>query len=157
MEKNFIIIQKILEEFMQKMGFAVQVEVKKSPNSDSEALICNIISSEDSNLIIGQHGNNLQSIQHISRLLVRKKISEKINFTVDVNSYREQKNQSIIEHAKLMAEQALNEKRAIVLRPMNAYERRLIHIELSKNKQITTESIGEEENRKVVIKPINLI
>ncbi len=158
MEKDAInTIAEILEKFMEKMGFSARIEVKKPENGETETLECNIIVDNDSNLLIGQHGVNLQSLQHIVRLLVRKKIDEKINFIIDVNSYRAQKNQTIIEQAKTAAEQAANEKRAVILRPMSAYERRLVHLELSKDNRVSTESIGEEENRKVMIKPKSFV
>jgi len=59
--------------------------------------------------------------------------------------------------AKNSAQQALNEKRVVVLRPMSSYERRLVHMELSKNIEVITESIGEGEDRRIVIKPANTI
>ena len=81
----------------------------------------------------------------------------KVNFVLDVNSYRQEKNESVTKMAVEMAEQSLREKRAIVLRPMSAYERRIVHVELAKNKQIATESIGEGEDRKVMVKPADNI
>jgi len=150
------IIQKTIKELIDKMGFINEVEIKKEAAEDGENIVCNI-KTEDSNLLIGQYGVNLQSLQHIARLLVRKKAEEKINFILDVNSYREEKNESIEKMAKSSAEQAIREKRAIVLRPMTPYERRLVHLVLAKDSQVKTESIGEGEDRKVVIKPADLI
>jgi spoIIIJ-associated protein len=115
------------------------------------------IKTEFSNYLIGQHGINLQALQHIARILARKKIEDRVNFILDVNSYRQDKNNSIANLAKSMAEQAISEKRAVVLRPMSPYERRLVHLELSQNDQVKTESIGEGEDRRIVIKPINLV
>ena len=81
-----------------------------------------------------------------------KKTEDKVKFIVDINSYRQEKNKSIIEQAILAAQQAVAEKKAVILRPMSSYERRIVHMELSKNSQISTESVGEGENRKVVVK-----
>lgn len=156
-------IKKIAESLLESMGFAGTVEVVKNNPAEraggeegGEAdLICNINinTDNDSSILIGQYGANLQSLQHIIRLLVRKQTQEKINFIVDVNSYRQQKTQAIIEQAHLAAKQAIDEKRAVVLRPMSAYERRLVHLELSKNNQVATESVGEGDERKVIVKP----
>jgi spoIIIJ-associated protein len=96
-------------------------------------------------------------LQHIARLLAIKKTEERFNFIVDVNSYRQEKNGSIGKMAREMAEQALQERRAVVLRPMTPYERRIVHLELANNSDIKTESIGEGEERRVVIKPADLI
>lgn len=156
-EKNVQnLIKETVEELIAKMGFVSEVEIKKEIKDDKENIICNI-KTENSNLLIGQYGVNLQSLQHVARLLVRGRTENKINFIVDINSYREEKNSSIEKIAKEMAEQAINEKRAIVMRPMSPYERRLVHMTLSGNDQIKTESIGEGEDRKIVIKPTQLI
>ena len=150
------IIKETVAELVSKMGFESVVEIKEKSGETEETIVCNI-KTADSNFLIGQYGVNLQSLQHIARLLVRKLTEERINFTVDVNSYREEKNTSIEKMAEDLAEQAVREKRAVVMRPMSPYERRLVHMVLSKNSQIKTESIGEGEDRKVVIKPADPI
>ncbi len=156
-EKNIEMIKELTKDFILKMGFDAEIESIKTDQEEEECLIVNIKVRDDSNLLIGQYGANLQPIQHILRLIARKKISdEKLKFTIDVNSYRQQKNESLLEMARSAAEEAISEGRTIVLRPMSAYERRLIHIELSKNEKVVTESMGEEENRKVVIKPSSM-
>jgi len=149
-------IKKVVSELVAKMGFEADVEVLKSQEDEREAIVCNI-KTEESSFLIGQYGINLQSLQHIARLLVRKEIQERINFVLDVNSYRQEKNESIINMAHDLAEQCLADRRAIVMRPMSPYERRIIHLELSKNDKIQTESIGEGEDRRVVIKPLDLV
>ena len=152
-EKNIKAIEETVIELMEKAGFVCEAEVKSLPEKDSEGIVCNLKTKEDSNLLIGQYGINLQAFQHIARMIVRKKISEKINFILDINSYREQKNQSIIEQAKEAAQQATSEGRVIIMKPMSAYERRLVHMELSKNEKVVTESVGEGESRKILVKP----
>jgi spoIIIJ-associated protein len=159
MEKKSIeIIEEIIKELMEKAGFPSEIEIKEQKTEDGEGIICNIKTTEDSNLLIGQYGVNLQAFQHIARLAIRKKLAdEKVSFTLDVNSYRDQKNQSIIEQAKDAAQQAVNEGRVIIMKPMSAYERRLVHMELSNSDKVATESVGEGENRKILVKPVNLI
>lgn len=153
MEEKKELIKKTVEDLLEKMGFASSVEIDSPSETTQEGLTCNIITENDSSFLIGQYGTNLQAIQHLARLLVRKKTDEKIKFILDVNSYRKQKDNSIIELAKETARQALDEKRSVVMKPMSNYERRIVHMELSKNDKIATESIGEGENRKVVVKP----
>lgn len=149
------ILEKTVRGLIEKMNIPCEVEVKKIMQEDKDSLICNI-KTEDSNYLIGQYGVNLQALQHITRVIVRKKTESRSNFLLDVNFYRQEKNQSIASLAKSMAERAILEKQAITLRPMSAYERRLVHMELSKNEKIKTESIGEREDRRVVIKPADL-
>lgn len=155
-EKTLQTIKETIEEMMKMAGFSSEIEIRESEDEQG-GIICNIKTQEDSNLLIGQYGVNLQSFQHIARMLVRKKIDDKINFTLDVNSYREQKNQSIFQEAREAAQQAINEGRVIIMKPMTAYERRLVHMELSKNEKVATESVGEGENRKILVKPANEI
>lgn len=147
------IIHDSVKKILLLMGFDCQIEIKTELIDNQESIICNISAGEDSNFLIGQHGINLQSLQHIARLVVRKEIQDKLKFVLDVNSYRQQKNQSIIEQAKEIAKQAIKERKSIIMRPMSAYERRLVHIELASNEQIITESVGEGEEKKIVIKP----
>jgi spoIIIJ-associated protein len=148
-------IKKTIEELVSKMGFECQVDVNQIENEEQTDLIFNI-KTKESNYLIGQYGVNLQALQHIARIIFRGKTQNKANFILDVNSYRQEKNESVSSLAKSMAEQAIREGRAIVLRPMSPYERRLVHMELSSNEQIKTESTGEGEDRRVVIKPASL-
>ena len=164
-EKNIEVIKNTVSEMLEKMGFSGQVEISKNlcketllRNSKEEEtennLACNINIEEDSNFLIGQYGINLQALQHIARLIVRKKIEERANFILDVNYYRQQKDGAVIEQAKLAATQAVDEKKAVVMKPMSAYERRIVHVILGEDSRVVTESIGEGEDRKVMIRPV---
>lgn len=156
-DKNLEIIKSTAQELIEKIGFSPKVEVNQKTEGDKENIICNVNVSEDSHLLIGQYGINLQALQHIARILVRRKTDDKVKFVLDVNSYRQQKNESIVDLAREAAEQAVIEGRAIIMRPMSAYERRLVHLELADNMNVITESIGEGEGRKVVVKPAKTI
>jgi spoIIIJ-associated protein len=150
-------IKALIKETIEKMGFSCQeIEIDQQNIQEEETLILNI-KTPDSSFLIGQYGANLQSLQHIIRVLVREKLQERTRFILDVNSYRKEKNEAVVCLAKEVAEQAIREKRAVVMRPMSPYERRLVHMEFSENDQVQTESIGEGEERKVVIKPLNLL
>ncbi|TSC94895.1 MAG: spoIIIJ-associated protein [Candidatus Berkelbacteria bacterium Athens1014_28] len=155
-ENNSEIIQKSVKEILSLMGFDCQVEIKTETIDDQESMVCNVLIEEDSNFIIGQHGTNLQSLQHIARLITRKKTDDPVKFILDVNSYRQQKNQDIIEQARELAKQALREKKSVAMRPMSAYERRLVHMEFSGSEDISTESIGEGEEKKIIIRPSSI-
>ena len=148
-------IKEVVQALVEKMGFPCEVEIMENQEGNERSLICNI-KTKESNFLIGQYGINLQSLQHMARILVKQKTDQRVSFILDVNSYRQEKNSSIVRLAVEMAEQAIREKRAVVLRPMSPYERRIVHLELSKNSQIKTESIGDGENRKVVVSPANL-
>ncbi len=152
MEEQTSLIKKTIEQLLEKMGFTGTVSLVKT---DSDDAIYAISTENDSNLLIGQHGINLQAIQHLARLIVRKQVPEKVRFSLDINDYRQQKNHSVLELANQTAQEAIAQHRSVVMRPMSTYERRLVHLELSKNSAIITESIGEGEDRKIVVKPVS--
>jgi spoIIIJ-associated protein len=143
----------IISELIEKMNFSVTIEIEKDTDSEISALVYNIKTS-DSSFLIGQYGMNLQALQHIARIIARKKIADPINFILDVNSYRKEKNDSIIHLASAMADEACAKKETITMRPMTAYERRIIHLELSKNTKVKTQSVGDGEDRRISITPI---
>ncbi|NTU67086.1 MAG: KH domain-containing protein [Candidatus Moranbacteria bacterium] len=149
-------LKEIVEGLLSRMGFASEVEIEESEEEGKETVICDI-RSEESSFLIGQYGVNLQSLQHIARVMVRKRFDENVNFILDVNSYRKEKNESIVKLAKNLADEAVSEKRAVVMRPMTPYERRVVHLEMSKDERIQTESIGEGDDRRIVIKPVELV
>jgi spoIIIJ-associated protein len=154
-EKTTNIIKQTIEELIEKMGFSGKVAISQA--NEDDGIVCDITTDIDSNFLIGQHGINLQALQHLARLIVRKHVPEKIRFTLDINNYREQKNQSVMQQARLAAEEALSQGRGVFMPPMSTYERRLVHLELSKNSAVSTESVGEGEDRKIVVKPANMI
>jgi spoIIIJ-associated protein len=153
-QKNSELLEKIVRELLEKMTFSdfkVVISEEKSP--DKESLVANI-ETTDSNLLIGQYGVTLKALQHIARVILRRKTEEKFKFLLDVNNYLRQRASSLTEIAQNAARQAISEKKPVVLRPMSAYERRIVHLELSENENVKTESIGEGEERKIVIRPV---
>lgn len=160
MEKEIKSVEKIAEEcvreLLEKMGFSGETSVEKSVEEERTKIVVNI-QAGDSNFLIGQYGANLDALQHLARVMARKRTEERIDLVVDVNSYRREKSDSIVKMAENLAAEALAENRAVALRPMSPYERRLVHMALSQNEKVKTESVGEGEDRKIVIKPASLM
>ncbi|NCU41577.1 MAG: KH domain-containing protein [Candidatus Moranbacteria bacterium] len=155
-EKSIQRLQKFVEKFLQKADFSdcrVETVVKK------DEIVINIFSEKSANLLIGQNGENLRAIQYLIRLLVHKNLEEEstLPFLVDINGYRQQKDRALFDLAEEAALQAKQDSKPIILRIMNAYERRLVHLHLSERTDIKTESIGEGEERKVVVRPVSFI
>ncbi|MEA1925983.1 MAG: R3H domain-containing nucleic acid-binding protein [Patescibacteria group bacterium] len=155
------LIEDVTKEFLNKMGFDVTIYTATTVTpAETETGIINPISVEiqlnESKYLIGKHGVNLSALQHILRILVRKKAGEQINFNVDINGYRENQCQSIANLANEIAQKVFHEKKSVVLRSMNAYERRIVHVELADTEGIKTESMGEGEERRVIIKPASI-
>lgn len=103
--------------------------------------------------LIGYHGENMQAIQMLLSG-VKTKGEGAVRMYLDVDGYKQNRNQSIIDLANKIAEQAIKIERNIHMDPMNAYDRRIVHTTLQGREDVTTESTGEGEKRHVVIKPI---
>lgn len=93
------------------------------------------------------------SLDHLANLLCRKE-NERTTYTVDVNFYRKERERLIAELARAAARKAVGMKQDMELPPMNAYERRLVHVEIATHPELRTESAGDGKERRVVIKYI---
>ncbi len=161
LEEKKKLIEETTKELLEKMGFQATIYIATSASTSEEEIseetpISVELQLADSKYLIGKYGVNLAALQHILRVLIRKKTTEKINFNVDVNNYREDQKQTLITLAIETGEKVRKEKKSAMLRAMNAYERRIVHVELAKMEGILTESVGEGEDRKIIIKPTSV-
>lgn len=149
-EKNEVIpfIKEQLQKLLKDMGYIVKIEI----SAKDDIPIYRIYSDNDS-LLIGKNGKNLKALQIIISQIINKEINQNIKFTLDVNNYQEKKDRNLIRLAKNIAREVVQSKVEVKLDSMNSYERRIIHNALSNNSKVYTESIGEEPNRCVIIKP----
>ncbi len=116
-----------------------------------------IIKTKEAGLLIGEGGQNLFALSHVLKRLVesefKKRELERIQFLLDVNGYQIKRIEELKNTARINAQRVRYFKKEISLEPMNSYERRIVHSFLTEYPDITTESTGEEPNRRVVIKP----
>ncbi len=113
------------------------------------------ITGEDASALIGHHGDTLDAVQYLANLAsVRKNEAgerDKSRVTIDIEGYRAKREETLRALARRMAAKALRNKRSVMLEPMNAYERRIIHSEIQGIEGVSTNSIGSDNNRKIVI------
>ena len=112
------------------------------------------ISGEAAGVLIGHHGETLDSFQHLANLAANRTQNKKTpvpKISVDIESYRAKREETLRALARRMAHKVVKFKRSVMLEPMNPYERRIIHAELQNFPGVNTNSIGSENNRKVVI------
>ena len=145
-------LEEIIKEILNRMGISGKIFLTTNAFDESKAILVEI-QSEDSSYLIGKFGINLNSLQHICHIIAKKKIGEEINFSIDVNNYRQKQIQGIIDLANTAIQEVIEKKEPVKLRPMNAFERRLVHVQVSENDKVVSESAGEGENRSVTIKP----
>ncbi len=141
-------IKELVEEFLKKAGFSGFVDVLKEEN----AFLIRI-KSDEPKILIGKNGQTLMEIQHLLRIILKKKAGEEFSVDLDVNDYKKKKNDYLKDTARTMADEVFLSKQEKALEPMPAYERRIIHMELANRSDVKTESIGEGEERRIVIKP----
>lgn len=124
--------------------------------ADEETMRVDVNAGTAGRLLIGSHGAHLAAFQHIVRCLLRRHTQEDIRVVVDVNGYRLRREKGLLDLAQEVARRAHRTGRTVVLQPMTAADRRAIHTALASHKDITTESLGEEPNRRVVVRPVFL-
>jgi spoIIIJ-associated protein len=112
------------------------------------------ITGDDLGLMIGPRGETLDALQHLARLMVGHRIRQRANFVIDIDGYRERREQALSRLAERMGQKAIDRGTPVTLEPMPAYERRIIHMTLRENPQVRTESTGEGNRRRVRIYPI---
>jgi spoIIIJ-associated protein len=160
LEEVQAIARKTLEELLERMDIHAYVTpvVTRVPGQkgDIEETITLHVEGADEEamgLLIGRRGETLRSLQFLLNLLVSRRVQKWPQIVVDVGNYRQRRQESLEGLARRMAERVRQTGRPIMLEPMAAYERRIVHLALREDKTIFTESSGEGENRKITIFP----
>ena len=136
-----------MNEIIKKMHAEANLEVRRRENSISITIF-----SDNNALLIGKNGKNISALQLLIRQMVNSNLKEPLSIVIDVGNYKEKRARNIEYLAKKLAREAYKTKTEITMDSMNSYERRIVHSALADDKYVYTESIGEEPNRKVVIK-----
>ena len=109
------------------------------------------LKGEGLGLLIGRRGETLDAIQYLTNIFLNKETDDYIKVTLDAENYRERRESALVTLAKRTAQKATKYKKNMIIEPKNPYERRIIHEALQDYPEVTTYSIGEEPNRKVVV------
>ena len=143
-----------VNQLVKNMGLDVSVELRDAEDSDKDCKLIDI-TGEGAGVLIGHHGDTLDSIQYLANLAANKKIDgvkpPYVKITVDAENYRAKREEALRTFARRMADRVLRQKKSVMLEPMNPYERRIIHSEIQNIEGVSTNSIGSENNRKIVI------
>ena len=152
--KGAAIALDFIKQLVADMQLDVTVEKKNVEGAEKDTCLIEI-NGEDAGVLIGHHGDTLDSIQYLANLAANKKVNgEKpahVKVTVDAEGYRAKREETLRALARRMADKVLKQKRSVMLEPMNPYERRIIHSEIQNIEGVSTNSIGSENNRKIVI------
>jgi spoIIIJ-associated protein len=151
------VAQDVLEELLDKMGVDADVEIGLAElisggQDDGGGLLLNI-RGDDLGVLIGRRGQTLSSLQYLVRLLLANRTQTFVPLVIDVNGYRQRRFEALRILAQRMAEQVTTQRMPFSLEAMPAFERRIIHLALAEHPEVTTQSVGIGEGRKVVIVP----
>lgn len=113
------------------------------------------IKTKESSLLIGRDGANIGALDHLVKLMLKKEIKEIPSFVIDINGYRKSKIERLKQLAKSAALRVSWRNQSETMVPMNAFERRIIHMELSNSPLVETKSSGQDPDRSVVISPLS--
>ena len=140
-----------INKLLSDMNIEADVTVGDGDNDDK---LINI-TGEAASILIGHHGDTLDSLQYLANLAANKRVNgeklEHVKITVDIEGYRAKREQTLRTLARKMADKVLRYKKSVMLEPMTPYERRIIHSEVQNIEGVATNSIGSDNNRKVVM------
>ena len=140
-------IEKFLSDFFKSQNYG-KIEYKVYYD---KFYIYVDIEGNNTNYLIGYRGEVLNSLQTILNCIIRSENIDKIKVILNVSGYKEKRKKSLEELAEKISKTVIRTQKRVILEPMPAYERKIIHSKLQDNPKVATESIGEEPNRKVVI------
>ena len=144
--------REVINKLISYMGVEVICNLRQSESEEIGGPVFEI-EGDDSGLLIGRKGETLRSLQFLVRYLVSKKTDRRANLSLDVEGYDERRRQSLSNLASRVSQRVVKTGRSIELEPMNARERRVVHMALSDRQDVYTESSGSGEDRRVVISP----
>jgi spoIIIJ-associated protein len=146
----------VLKTLLARLELKASVVAEMKPPLGGEGapeVVTLNVKGDDLGILIGRRGQTLASLQHIVRLIVAHQAKARVPIVIDVEGYKQRRYDALQALARRVAEEVKARGRPFALEPMPAYERRIIHLTLANSPDVTTESAGEGEVRKVVIVP----
>jgi spoIIIJ-associated protein len=143
-------IKKIISQVFELLEIEGTIDVTLEEDSINVNL-----STEDAALVIGYHGDTLESLQVVLSLVISKKLGEFKRVSLEVADYKKNRSEWLTTLAYQTKERVLSDNKEIYLPDLKAWERRIVHVLLQDDKEVISESVGEGKERTLVIKPRN--
>jgi spoIIIJ-associated protein len=155
LDEQLIMAKTTVEDLLERMQVHATVHTRygEAEVAGGDRPVVVDIRGNDLSILIGRKAETLNALQYITNLIIGRHLEKWVPLQIDVEGYRARRELALRNLAERMAEQARATGRRQVLEPMTASERRLVHIALREDNTVTTESIGDEPNRKVTISP----
>lgn len=141
-------------EYVRSVLLEMGVDARITVNQNENAIIIRL-AGDGLGVVIGRRGETLDALQYLTGLVANRCEGDYLRVTIDTGNYREKRERTLQQLARKLSASALRSGRSSMLEPMNPYERRIIHSTVSQIEGVTSSSIGEEPNRRVVISPVN--
>ncbi|GMA48188.1 RNA-binding cell elongation regulator Jag/EloR [Tetragenococcus muriaticus] len=142
-----------LDIYLTDITKALNAPAMVTTTRDNDRIIFDL-DTDKKGILIGHHGKTLNALQYLAQVYVHRIAKNKLSIEVNVGDYRQKRQEVLQKLAEQTAEKVKHTKRAAFLEPMPAFERKQIHSVLSKNKDITTHSEGDEPYRYLVVEPV---
>ena len=152
------VAKEIVRELLAQMGIAADVVAVDNPSTmaldpeDPPTIFIEIL-GQDLGMLIGRRGDHLSQLQYLVNLIANRRLENWTRVVVDVEGYRTRREESLIGLAERIGRQVARSRRPIILEPMPPNERRIVHLTLRGNPDVTTESSGEGNMRRVTVQP----
>ena len=145
----------VLQELLERMGIQARVVREKvsSLNQGSPDTVLLNVSGQGLGILIGRRGETLRDLQFLTSLIVSRRTQRWPGLMIDVEHYKSRREKSLIDLARRMADQVRATGQSVPLEPMPPHERRIVHLTLRDDEDVFTESVGQDDRRKVVILP----
>lgn len=141
------------EKFLKSVFAAMKLTVTLQRSESVEGTVFNLV-GEKLGILIGKHGQTLDSLQYLANLVANRGITDnRARIIIDIEGYRARREETLMRLAQHLAEKACRIGDEVHLEPMNRHERKIIHMALQDNRRVTTYSAGDEPRRYVVIAP----
>jgi len=143
---------KLIQEKTEKLFELLDVDAKIEISEGDEAFTVSIDAGDSNALLIGKHGNTLSSLEYILYILVGKGLPEGKRLYIEIGGYREERESYLTDLATRLKEEVVSTGIEKTVRGLKPWERRLVHMSLAEDPEVTTESIGEDKDRVLIIK-----
>lgn len=141
-------VKKIVSEFLKSLQIEGDFEVSENDEGFEIKL-----ETKDSGIVIGHHGDTLEALQIIMSLILSKKLGEFKRVSIEVGDYKKNRSEYLTNLALETKEKVLSSNKEIYLPDLKSWERRIVHLILQNDKEVSSESVGEGKDRVLVVKP----
>lgn len=144
-----------IKDFIRRIAEYMQIPCEVSVTTDAAGSVRVAVQADDhGRILIGKNGQNLKALEHIVRVMWLRQNPENRSVIVDVNDYHAERSKELVALVRETATRVQQTRCSEAFEPMTSYERRLVHTELATYSDLSSESIGQDPHRRVVIKPL---